>query len=143
VYIGILGFLGVVVPLIRDLAKMGKREKAFWTFMTFALLLLELKSVYQDRKEHDSEQSKARAEQLAEFGKIARGIDTTIAENQHHFDATMSRFVGVTRLQRAQLENEKELKAEPLTQMSCKELAGRDHELANEMRISGGALRPC
>jgi len=42
VWIGILGLLGVIVPLIRDLTKIGRREKAAWTFVMFALLLLEI-----------------------------------------------------------------------------------------------------
>jgi hypothetical protein len=89
VWIGILGLLGVLVPLFRDLPKIGKSEKAFWTFVMFALLLLEIKSAYQDRAEHDEEQANARTEQLNQFSKIAEGIKTTTTINQEHFDATM------------------------------------------------------
>ena len=91
VWIGILGLLGVVVPLIRDLAKIGKGEKAAWTLVMFALLLLEIKSVYQDRSEHDREQAQARSEQLSEFGKIADGINKTIDASKQQFEATMTR----------------------------------------------------
>jgi hypothetical protein len=55
VWIGVLGLLGVVVPLLRDFSQMKKGEKAVWTAVLFVLLLLELKSVYQDRREHDLE----------------------------------------------------------------------------------------
>lgn len=91
VWIAILGLLGVVVPLIRDLAKIGKREKAFWTALMFVLLGLELKTVYQDRREHDEEQAKARSEQIAQFNRIADGIKETIDESQRQFEATMAR----------------------------------------------------
>lgn len=36
VFIAILGVLGIGVPLVKDLAKMGKWERAFWTFVMFA-----------------------------------------------------------------------------------------------------------
>ena len=72
--------LGVLVTLIKDPKEIGRREKAAWTFIFFALLLLEIKSVYQDRREHDNEQSRARAEQLERFGKIADSIDKNLAQ---------------------------------------------------------------
>jgi hypothetical protein len=61
---------------------------------SFVLLLLEVKSVYQDRAEHDREQATARAEQLSEFGKIAKGIDTTIENSQRQFEVTVSELTG-------------------------------------------------
>ena len=96
VWIGILGLLGVVVPLIRDLGKIGKGERAMWTFVMFALLLLEIKSVYQDRSEHDREQAQARSEQLSEFGKIAAGINKTIDASKQQFEATMTRSTALS-----------------------------------------------
>lgn len=95
VWIGILGLLGVLVPLLRDLSKIGKVEKAVWTFVAFLLLLLEVKSVYQDRNEHDQQQFQARAEQLSQFAAIARNLDATIATSREHFDATMNRMGGI------------------------------------------------
>ncbi|MGA8438329.1 MAG: hypothetical protein WB762_10865 [Candidatus Sulfotelmatobacter sp.] len=102
VWIGTLGLLGVLVPLIRDINKIGRREKAIWTFIMFSLLLLEIKSVYQDRNEHDKQQSEARARQAASFTEIADGINgaitlsqqqfhTTIQQQSEQFDATMSK----------------------------------------------------
>jgi hypothetical protein len=91
VWIGILGLLGVVVPLTRDLAKMGKWEKAIWTAVMFVLLGLELKSVYQDRREHDEQQAEARAEQIAQFDRIAKGIKQTIDTSERQFEETMAR----------------------------------------------------
>jgi hypothetical protein len=91
VFIGILGLLGVLVPLLRDLGKIGKAEKAAWTAIVFILVGFEIRSIYLDRDAHDREQSAARAEQLAQFGRIAKGIDASIATGQDHFDATMAK----------------------------------------------------
>ena len=85
----------MLVPLFRDLSKIGKREKALWTFVLFILLLLEMKSVYQDRNEHDVQQSEARTEQLMEFSKIAHGIDTTIAISNQHFDTILGHLTSL------------------------------------------------
>lgn len=89
VYIGILGFLGVLVTLIRDPTKIGKWEKATWIFVMFALLLLEVKSVYQDRTEHDTEQRLAREQSERNFQGIAGGISETIKRSELQFEATM------------------------------------------------------
>ena len=89
VWIGILGLLGVLVPLIRDIATIGKREKALWTFVMFALLLLEINSVYQDRNEHDKQQSEARARETENFKNIADGINGAITLSQQQFQTTI------------------------------------------------------
>jgi len=91
VFIGILGLLGVVVPLVRDLAKINKWEKALWTIIMFALMGLEMRSIYLDRKAHDIEQATARAEQLKHFKEIGAGITEAIDESQKEFTATMQR----------------------------------------------------
>jgi hypothetical protein len=70
---------------------MQSREKAAWTAVLFILLGLEVKSVYQDRNEHEREQAAARAEQLQEFGRIAGGIHSTIQKSEEQFGATMAR----------------------------------------------------
>lgn len=91
VWIGILGLLGVLVPLIRDLNKIGKREKAAWTFVMFSLLLLEIKSVYQDRNEHDNQQAEARRREENNFREIANGIEKNIADSDRNFNATIGK----------------------------------------------------
>ena len=88
VYIGILGFLGVLVALTRDPTKIGSREKAAWLFVMFALLLLELKSVYKDRNEHDQQQKEARQRENDSFQTIADGINRTIITSEQQFEAT-------------------------------------------------------
>ena len=91
VYIAILALLGVIVPLVRDITKIGKREKALWTLIMFVLVLLEIKSIYQDRNEHEAQAAQDRTEQIEHFEKIASGIDATIANSDQQFQATMSR----------------------------------------------------
>ena len=88
VWIGILGLLGVLVTLIRE--NIGRREKAVWTFVMFALLLLEIKSVYQDRSEHDEAERTARQRSEENFRTIANGVNATIATTEQQFEATMS-----------------------------------------------------
>lgn len=89
VFIAILALLGVIVPLIRE--KVSPREKALWTLVLLALLLLEIHSIYEDRAEHEQEQLHARNEQLASFNRIAQGIDKTIENSDREFAATMKR----------------------------------------------------
>ncbi len=90
VFIALLALLAVLVPLFRDLAKMGKRERAFWTVVMFALMLLEIKSIYQDRKAHDQEQAEARQTQLDNFKKIGDEITLAIQQNQQNFNTVMT-----------------------------------------------------
>jgi ABC-type transport system involved in cytochrome bd biosynthesis fused ATPase/permease subunit len=89
-YIAILGALGIAVAVLRDLTKIGGREKAVWIFVTISLLLLELHSISLDKAVHDKEQNDARNEQLRQFAAIAQGINDTSTRNQDNFDATMS-----------------------------------------------------
>jgi hypothetical protein len=91
VFIGILGLLGIVVPLVRDLATMGKWEKAGWTLVMFVLMGLELRSIYMDRRDHEEQQAAARAEQLQHFKEVGDGITKAITTSQAEFAATMKR----------------------------------------------------
>jgi hypothetical protein len=105
VWIGILGLLGVVVALTRDPTKIGRREKAAWILIMTVLLLLEIKSVYQDRNEHDREQADARERETKSFEAIANGISSTIQQSQQHFDATMAKSDQLTKLSQEGLAN--------------------------------------
>jgi len=86
-FIGILGFLGVVVPLIRD--KMGKREKALWVALFAALLYFELRSIDLDQVQAHREQSFAQCENQRRFEVAVREFDTSTATSQQQFAATM------------------------------------------------------
>jgi hypothetical protein len=105
VWIGVLGFLGVLVALTRDPTKIGNRERAAWVFVMFALLLLELKSVYQDRNEHDQQQAEARRREEGNFEAIASGIQGSIAESERNFTATIERSDKVIGLQHQSLHD--------------------------------------
>ena len=57
-WIAVLALLGVIVPwLFRPPEKMGRGEKAIWTFVMLAFFYLELRTLYLDRDEHDGEQA--------------------------------------------------------------------------------------
>jgi hypothetical protein len=78
VFIGILALVSVLVPLFRNWATIHKGEKAVWTSVMFALVLLEMHSIFKDREAHEKE-----------FARIAEGIDKTISDNQAQFSVTM------------------------------------------------------
>lgn len=118
VFIAILALLGVVVPLFRDLTKIGRREKAIWTFLMFALVLLEIRSIYLDRDAHDKEQAAAREEQLKQFGEIAKGINATIDKSQMQFDATMARIETTLKTSEETLNNTQPIAALEFRTMS-------------------------
>ncbi len=90
VFIGILGLVGVLVPLLRE--HIGRREKALWTFVMFVLLILEIRVIYADRDRHDKEQREAQEQSEKNFSRIADGITLGIKQNQLHFDSTMARL---------------------------------------------------
>lgn len=75
VWIGFLALFGVLVPYFRD--KVGGCEKALWTFIFFGLLLLEMKSVYQDRNENQA-QFEATVTRLQNIMSEATGGDSYI-----------------------------------------------------------------
>ena len=88
VFISLLAIVGVLVPWFRGEA--GKREKAFWTFLMFLFVGLEIRTLYLDQTQHDREQEFARCQQLESFQKIADGIDTAISNSTAQFVATMN-----------------------------------------------------
>ncbi|MGH9739297.1 MAG: hypothetical protein ACRD4X_12040 [Candidatus Acidiferrales bacterium] len=91
VFIALLALMSVLVPIFRDLATMGQREKALRTVIFFALVLLEIRSIYFDRAKHDREEASVRLTQLEGFKSIADGINTTSMQNQQQFASTMKR----------------------------------------------------
>lgn len=67
----------------------GRREKAFWTFLMFLFVGLEIRTIYLDAAQHDREQALARCQQLESFQRIATGIDQSLEQSQKQFTATM------------------------------------------------------
>jgi hypothetical protein len=92
-FIGILGFLGVVVPLIR--ANIGRREKAAWTAILALLLWLELRSIRLDQTQHDREQEFARCVQLKSFQAIADTLGVSMKASKSQYESTLSHVNGV------------------------------------------------
>lgn len=68
VFIALLAVLGVIVPWFRG-SEIGKRERAFWTFLMFLFVGLEIRTLYLDRAEHDKEQALARCKSLRVFSR--------------------------------------------------------------------------
>jgi hypothetical protein len=87
VFIAILGLLGVIVPLVRE--HIGRREKAIWTVVMFALVLLEIRSIYLDRAAHEQSENEARQLQLDNFNQIGQGIRESISKSDEHFDESL------------------------------------------------------
>jgi hypothetical protein len=145
VWIGILGFLGVLVALIRDLSKIGRREKAAWVFVMFALLMLEIKSVYQDRNEHDQQQEEAREKEERSFRVIADGITGAMERSDQNFQATMqqsgllkSDIATLRNLQKKALDRLKPvggLLTQQLVMMKPKDLIDTTHAVATQMQV--------
>jgi hypothetical protein len=71
----------------------------------FALLMLEIKSVYQDRNEHDQQQAEARERETKSFESIAGGIEGAIQQSQKDFEATMKKSDRLMGLQKESLDN--------------------------------------
>jgi hypothetical protein len=94
-FIAILAVLGVAVPWFRG--EVNKREKAFWTLVMFALLGLELRSLYMDQDQREADETSARKEQLRQFGVIASGIESAITEGHRQFSETMGGFEATMR----------------------------------------------
>ena len=90
-WIGILASLGVVVPLLRPLEKIGSREKVVWTLVMFALLGLEVRTLYRDRDELEKEHAHTECEETEQFRSIAAGLSTAISTEEKQFTATMAK----------------------------------------------------
>ena len=89
-FIAVLALLGVLVPLFREWGKISRAERAVWTLAMFALVGLELRTLYLDRSENDQEQAFARCQQLEKFKSIGQQLQDAIRRNKDQFTATMS-----------------------------------------------------
>jgi hypothetical protein len=90
IYIGILAFLGVCVPLIRG-DRISPHEKTAWTAVMLILVLLEITSIIKEQHEHDNQQAEDRETQLEGFKKIGQGITDAINRSDRNFSAVMGR----------------------------------------------------
>lgn len=81
-FIGILAFLGVVVPWLRPPEKLGRTEKAIWTLAFLALLVLELRSISFDQQETAQMQAQVQCEELQHFQGVAQQIGGVLQTTQ-------------------------------------------------------------
>lgn len=91
-FIAILALIGTLVPFFRDTARMGKGEKALWTFVVLALVFLEIRSIYKDRTAAELREQAARDAQLKGFNEIANGIKASVKASQDQFNATAEKL---------------------------------------------------
>lgn len=90
VFIAFLALVGVLVPWFRGEA--SPREKAFWTFLMFLFVGLEIRSIYLDQQKNNRDQEFARCQELQQFQAIATTLGTAITTSQGQFTATMQQF---------------------------------------------------
>lgn len=102
IFIALLAVLGVLVPWFRG-NEIGKGERAFWTFLMFSFVGLEIRTIYLDQAQHEREQAFARCQQLESFQNIANRIEQAIDQSQLEFNATMKRSDKVLALQGREL----------------------------------------
>jgi hypothetical protein len=84
VYIGIVGGLAAAVTFRKE---PGPREKALWILGITILIVAEITNLYHEARMQEERFQKITSDLEAAIG----GLNTTIVENQKHFDATMRR----------------------------------------------------
>jgi hypothetical protein len=86
-----IGFLGVVAVIMAVRADhFSHTERVVWTLIAVALFIAEMRAVYRDRDEHDSQQAEARQREEREFREIAGGISKAIEKSDRNFAQTMA-----------------------------------------------------
>ena len=91
-----VAIMGIVAALMTARKDPSGWEKAGWTFMMFALLLVEILAIRKDRREHDEqiarvlqEEVSARAEAKEKFGEIGNGINEQSRKSETQFEKTI------------------------------------------------------
>jgi hypothetical protein len=94
-----VAILGVVAIAMVLNERMHPGEKVIWMMVVFALLIVELRAISNDRQQHSNEQAEIRKQELLRFEKIATGIDNSIRNSQKQFEATMGRTEEIIKLE--------------------------------------------
>ena len=89
VAIGLLGLAAVVMAVRADGLKTP--EKVGWIIVAFLLFYVEVKSIQNERDQHEREQNAASQLQLKGFSDIGDGIKAAIRDSDQNFKETMSR----------------------------------------------------
>jgi hypothetical protein len=71
--------MGMVAAITALRGEMSGTEKAFWLFLLFISLAVEVKAIDRDRKKHDDEQLRIRMEENAKFQHIAKELTAAIS----------------------------------------------------------------
>jgi hypothetical protein len=80
-----------VVAAVMSIRDLSGFAKVCWVVLLFGFLLIEVKSIDNDRAEHDRRQAELIKEEREHFGEIGRGIETAIQKSDEHFTATMKK----------------------------------------------------
>jgi hypothetical protein len=86
--IGVLALLAAVMSIH---AEMRPWQKAVWMVLFGAFLFVEFRAIDKDRAEYAAAERAKRAEEQAEFARIANGINATLTASDKQFAATMGR----------------------------------------------------
>jgi hypothetical protein len=90
-FIAILAVLGVVVPWVSK-ETTRRAWKIFWSTIFVLLVLLEIRSIRLDSRQHDRDQARAQCLQLEGFKKIGEGIELSIKTSQEQFATTVDKL---------------------------------------------------
>jgi hypothetical protein len=81
--------LGVVAAAMSLRGEMRGKEKLAWMIMLFALLLLELTSIDEERLANENLRVATRQQEADSFQSIAQGITRSVELSQRQFEATI------------------------------------------------------
>ncbi|HUA83934.1 MAG TPA: hypothetical protein VMB85_08735 [Bryobacteraceae bacterium] len=95
--------VGAIIMAVRP-EHFTKIERIGWVVIACGLFFVEIRSINNERDQHDKEQSAVRKEEELAFKSIADGITTSIEKNQQAFDATMRRMQGLTKLSKESID---------------------------------------
>jgi len=86
IFIAILAFVAAAVTLRKE---PGSRERAIWLFVFLGLMCAEVWMMSKDRITNIAKEKETREAEIASFKAIGDGIQTSNANSQKQFDATM------------------------------------------------------
>jgi hypothetical protein len=111
-FIAILGFVAVVVPLFRDLTKIGKAERAMWTVVVFVLLCLEVRSLKLQAQDFEQDRSEviATAQNIVDLQKRVSSVGDQLRSLRQETPSSASSRKGDDAKWRALMESYDQLK---------------------------------
>ncbi len=101
-FIAVLAFVAAAVTFRKE---PSQREKAVWIFVFLTLMCAEVWMMSMDRETNEAQQKVARDGQLRGFKEIGDGINTTIANSDRQFQATMDGIKATLKTSEATVRN--------------------------------------